>query len=72
MESVGVVTTSMTLDIISTPVLCTISLDYPTLLRVDYTVSIRAVSTHSAVGELRSDAASITQVITTNVSGECE
>ena len=35
----------------------------------NYTVSIRAVSTHSAVGELRSD--SITQVITTNVSGEC-
>ena len=35
----------------------------------NYTVSIRAVSTYSAVGELRSD--SITQVITTNVSGEC-
>ena len=34
----------------------------------NYTVSIRAVSTHSAVGELRSD--SITQVITTNVAGE--
>ena len=34
----------------------------------NYTVSIRAVSTHSAVGELRSD--SITQVITTNASGE--
>ena len=35
----------------------------------NYTVSIRAVSTHSAVGELTSD--SITQIITTNVSGEC-
>ena len=34
----------------------------------NYTVSIRAVSSHSAVGELKSD--SITQVITTNVSGE--
>ena len=35
----------------------------------NYTVSIRAVSTHSAVGELRSD--SITQVIITNASSEC-
>ena len=34
----------------------------------NYTVSIRAVSTHSAVGELRSN--SITQVITTNASSE--
>ena len=34
----------------------------------NYTVSIRAVSTHSAVGELQSD--SITQVATTNVSGD--
>ena len=34
----------------------------------NYTVSISAVSSHSAVNELTSD--SITQVITTNVSGE--
>ena len=35
----------------------------------NYTVRISAVSSHSAVNELTSD--SITQVITTNVSGEC-
>ena len=37
----------------------------------NYTVSIRAVSSHSAVGETELTSDSITQVITTNVSSEC-
>ena len=37
----------------------------------NYTVSIRAVSSHSAVGENELTSDSITQVITTNVSSEC-
>ena len=37
----------------------------------DYTVSIRAVSSHSAVGENELTSDSITQVITTNISSEC-
>ena len=36
----------------------------------NYTVSIRAVSSHSAISELELTSDSITQVITTNVSGE--
>lgn len=37
----------------------------------NYTVSIRAVSSHSAVGENELTSDSISQVITTNVSSEC-
>ena len=37
----------------------------------NYTVSVRAVSSHSAVGEHELTSDSITQVITTNISSEC-